>query len=118
MLTTHNNNLLDLLPGDEHTSNQRLPVKGWADWHGEVSDSKSFQQDETLTALKDTLDQILASNPDGPPEEYTRRGLVFVFTCTSIGATAIPLAKQHQASRPNRRNLGVGTGGSLLDLKC
>jgi hypothetical protein len=41
-------------------------VKGWADWHGEVLDSKSFQQDETLNALKDTLDAILASNPDGP----------------------------------------------------
>jgi hypothetical protein len=41
-------------------------IKGWADWHGEVIDSKSFQQDETLTALKDTLDEILASNPDGP----------------------------------------------------
>jgi hypothetical protein len=41
-------------------------IKGWADWHSEVIDSKSFQQDETLTALKDTLDEILESNPDGP----------------------------------------------------
>jgi hypothetical protein len=41
-------------------------VKGWADWHGEVLDSKSYQQDETLNALKETLDAILASNPDGP----------------------------------------------------
>jgi hypothetical protein len=41
-------------------------IKGWADGHGEVIDSKSFQQDETLTAVKDTLDEILESNSDGP----------------------------------------------------
>jgi hypothetical protein len=41
-------------------------IKGWGDWHGEVIDSKSFRQDETLTALKDTLDGILENNLDGP----------------------------------------------------
>jgi hypothetical protein len=47
-------------------------IKGWADWHGEVIDSKSFQQDETLTALKDTLDEILDSNPDDTRLKVTR----------------------------------------------
>jgi hypothetical protein len=41
-------------------------VKGWADWHGEVVDRKAVAQDETLAALKDTLDKILERNPDGP----------------------------------------------------
>jgi hypothetical protein len=46
-------------------------VKGWADWHGEVIDRKAVAQDETLAALKDTLNKILDRNPDGPLRDIT-----------------------------------------------
>ncbi|KAA8914376.1 hypothetical protein FN846DRAFT_902086 [Sphaerosporella brunnea] len=33
-------------------------VKTWADWHGEVVDRKTVEQDENLAALKDILHTI------------------------------------------------------------